>query len=233
LPPSSAVTLASRDRRRPAGLGTAGQRDLGDVGVLGEAGAGLAGAGDDVDHAVGQPGVGHDLGDGDRGERRHLRRLDDHGVAVGQRGRQTAGQDQKGVVERGDDAAHAERPALLVGQVGAVARQHGLALSGQQTGVVAEPLRHPGQLRAGLGDRSAVVAGLEGVQPVGGLLDRVGDAQQQPGALAANQGGPNSFGESRLRLRHGCIDTVGPKFRDRLDDGSSSGVDDVAHRGRH
>ena len=40
---------------------------------------------DDVEHAGGQPGLGGDVGEQRRGERRPLRRLGDHGVARGER----------------------------------------------------------------------------------------------------------------------------------------------------
>ena len=69
----------------------AGERHHVDVG-LDERLAGLgAGAGDDVEHAVGQPGLGRDLGEPQHRERVLRRRLDDDGVAHRERGRELPG----------------------------------------------------------------------------------------------------------------------------------------------
>jgi hypothetical protein len=71
--------------------------------------ADLAVAGDDVDHAGGRPASVADLGEQERGQRGVLGRLEDDGVAAGQRGRDLPGQHQQREVP-GDDLA-APRPA--------------------------------------------------------------------------------------------------------------------------
>ena len=170
LPPSSAVTLANRDAvataAGAAGLGAAGQGDLGDVGMAGEAFTRLPTAGHHGHHSRWKSCGIQDLDQREGGERGEFGGFDHHGVAGGQCRGQAPRKDQHRMVERGDDAADTERGAPLVGQVVAVAGQHGVALGGQQRRVVAEPFGHPGQLRPGLGDRPAVVAGLQLVQPL-------------------------------------------------------------------
>ncbi len=111
-----------------------------------------------------------------------------------------------GWLNGGDDAAYAERQPLLIGQVRAVAGQYGLALGGQKTGVVAEPFRNTGQLGTGLGDRPPVVTCLEGVELLTGVLDGIGDAQQEFGALTAHHVRPRSVLERRPRCRDRGID---------------------------
>ncbi len=69
-----------------ADLGRAGERDLGDVGVLDQPpAADAARPGDDVEHALGQPGVERDPLQLERGQRGQLGRLQHHGVARRQR----------------------------------------------------------------------------------------------------------------------------------------------------
>ena len=113
LPPSSRVTFLSVPatdlRDRPADLGRAGERDLVDVRVLDQRAAGLAGAGDDVDHARRQVGLLADLGEQQRGQRRGLGRLEHDRVAGGQRRRDLPGQHEQREVPRDDLAGHAQR----------------------------------------------------------------------------------------------------------------------------
>ena len=98
-------------RDRLADLGRAGERDLVDVGVPDQRLAGPAGAGDDVDDARRQVGLLADLREQQRGQRRGLGRLEHHGVAAGERGRDLPGQHQQREVPRDDLAGHAERRA--------------------------------------------------------------------------------------------------------------------------
>ena len=73
-------------------------------------------------------------------------------------------------------ADHAEREAARVGVVVAAHRHHRVAVGQQQRRVVAVPLRQPGDLRLGLGDRPAVVGGLQLVEVHHVALDAVGEA---------------------------------------------------------
>ena len=76
------------------------------------------GADDDLQHAVGQAGLGEQLGQPQGGERRGGGRLEDDGVAAGQRRRDLVRDQVEREVERrdrGDDAARlADRPAEAV-----------------------------------------------------------------------------------------------------------------------
>ena len=94
---------------QPADLGRAGERDLVDVGVLDERGAGFTRAGDDVHDARRQPDVADQLGELERGERRRLRGLQHHRVAAGERRRDLPRRHQQRKVPRDDLAGNAER----------------------------------------------------------------------------------------------------------------------------
>ena len=185
LPPSSRVTFLSEpgDRLgdRPADPGGAGEGDLVDVRVLDERLAGRAGAGDDVDDARRQVGLLADLGEQQRGERRGLGRLQDDGVAAGQRRGDLPRQHQQREVPGDDLAGDAERRAAVAGV---------LELVGP-AGVVEEV---GGDLRdvdvARLLDRLAVVDRLQDGQLAAALLDDPGDPVEVLGALAARHPAP-------------------------------------------
>ncbi len=95
-----------------ADVGRAGERDLVDVVVLDERLPDRRAAGQDVDHARRQVGLGDDLGQHQRGQRRGLGRLEDDGVAAGQRGRDLPRRHQQREVPRDDLAGHADRPRV-------------------------------------------------------------------------------------------------------------------------
>ena len=106
------------DRRRRArrdrapDLGRAGEGDLGHVGVVDEPLAALAArAGDDLDDALGQPGLERELGEAQRGQRRQLGRLEHHRVAGRQRRAHLPRGDRQREVPRHDQPDHAERLA--------------------------------------------------------------------------------------------------------------------------
>ncbi len=99
-----------------ADLGGPGEGDLVDAVVGSERGAGgLAEAGDDVDHPVGDAGLGHQLGQQQRRQGRLLGRLQDHAVAGGQRRPQLPGGHEQGEVPGDDLADHTDRLAQGVG----------------------------------------------------------------------------------------------------------------------
>ena len=107
LPPSSSgQPLAGAGQRALdllAHLGRAGERDLVDAGVARRARRPVSPApGDDVDHARRQVGLLADLGEGQRGERRGLGRLQHDGVAARQRRRDLPRQHQQREVPRDD-----------------------------------------------------------------------------------------------------------------------------------
>ena len=132
------------------------------------------------------------------------------------------------MVERCDDAAHTERKALLISEIRAIPGKDGLALGGEQSGVVPKPLGHPGQLCAGLGDRSSVVVRFEGVERLAGVLDGIGDAEQQLGSVAADQIWPRSVLECPFGGGDRQIDAALVVLRNGGDHLAGGGVEDVA-----
>ena len=148
--------------------------------------AGLARAGDDVDHARRQVGLLADLGEGQRGQRRGLGGLEHHRVAAGQRGGNLPGQHQQREVPRDDLAGHAERPRR--GTVAGVLQLVGPA------GVVEEVRRDQRDVDVTrFPDRLAVVERLEHGQFAGSFLDDPGDAEQVLAALLGRQHGPGAL----------------------------------------
>ena len=97
-----------------AGAHAAGEGDQAHVLVLGQAGAGVAAAGDQVEHPLGQAAFGQQLGEVEGVERRGLARLDDDGVA-GDEGRSHLAGDQEEREVPGQDAGdHADRATVQV-----------------------------------------------------------------------------------------------------------------------
>ena len=96
--------------------------------------------GDDVDDAVRNPGVARDAREHERGQRRELGRLDDDGVAGGERRRELLREDQQRMVPRRELADDAERDAPHVVQVGAFERRHRILRGARDGGEVAVEL---------------------------------------------------------------------------------------------
>ena len=171
---------------RLAHLGRAGERDLVDVPVLDDGAAGVAGAGHDVDDAGRQVGLLADLGEQQRGQRGGLGRLEDDGVAGGQRRRDLPRQHQHREVPRDDLAGHAERPGVR-------AEARVVELVGPAR-VVEEVRRGQRDVDvAGLADRLAVVQRLEDGELAGALLQDAGrcgtgTCRGRPGASGPRRG---------------------------------------------
>ena len=118
---------------RLADLRRAGEGDLVDTRVLDEHSSGVAGPGDDVDDARRQIGLLADIGERQRSERRSLRRLQNNGVACGERGRDFPGEHEEREVpwddlRRNPDAARIRpEPGMLelVGPAGVVEEVRG------------------------------------------------------------------------------------------------------------
>jgi ParB family chromosome partitioning protein len=177
--------------------------------------AGLgAEAGDDVEHALREAGLGDEVREGQRRGRCELRRLDHHGIAGSERRRELPGQQQQRRVPRDDHAAHAERFVQRVGEgVGLVDRQHrALDLVGKAAEIVV-PLRRVAQLQAHLGDQLAVVADLDPGEPLGVLRDEVAEPAQQVPALGRIQRRPVAVLEGPLRRRDGAVHVLRPAAR--------------------
>ena len=187
LPPSSSVSFlpvpaSSRWIALPTSV-EPGERDLVDVLVRDERGAGAAVAGDDVDDARRQLRLAHDVAEEERGERRRLRRLEHDGVAARERGRDLPREHQQREVPRDDLPGDADRLRLPV-------RERVLELVG--------PARVVEEVRGGerqvdvarLLDRLAAVQRLEHGELARALLEDARDAEEVLRALGAGQRRP-------------------------------------------
>ena len=136
-----------------------------------------------VKHALGQPGLERQLAEPDRGQRRQLGRLEDDGVAGGQRGREAPAGDRHREVPGHDDADDAER--LVEGDVDAAGHRD---LPAEQplgrAGVVVEAVADVARLPARVAPGVAGVAHLELGELLDVRVDDGGEAAQQRRALA-------------------------------------------------
>src|SRR5581483_11030295 len=167
---------ADRDRSR--------ERHLVHVRVVDERRAGLAVAGDDVDGALGEPGLERQLAEAQRRERRLLGRLQHHRAARGQRRRDLPHRHQQRVVPGDDLRADADRLAQRVAEDVAGRDRDRLALDlGRPAGVVAQVRDRGGDVAVRGGQRFAVVERLElgELGPV--ALDQVGERVHEAGPL--------------------------------------------------
>ena len=200
-----------------ADLGRAGEADLRDVGMLDEALADdRALADDDVEHALGDPGLERELGEPERGERRQLRRLEHDGVAAGERGAELPRRDVEREVPRDDQPDDAER--LAERHVDAARDGDRLAvLLVDGAGVEVEDVGDHADLAARAGDRLADVLRLDPRELFVVLLDERREPAQQPAAVGGRDGPPG--GKRRPCPRDGRVGLVDPSLlegRDRL-----------------
>src|SRR6266852_67454 len=168
---------------RLADLGGAGERDLVDAVVVDERRARAPVAGDDVHDARRQLRLPQHVAEKERGERRRLRRLEDDGVAAGERRRKLPRQHQQREVPRDDLAGYPNRSRLAV-------RERVLELV-RPARVVEEVRGRERQVDiAGLLDRLAAVQRLEDRELARALLQDAGDPEEVLRALRARQRGP-------------------------------------------
>ena len=114
---------AGRRGHELAGRHRAGERDPPDVGMRDERGARLlADPLDDVEGAVGHPGVARDVGEERGGERRPLGRLRDHGIPGGERRRDPPRREHQRRVPRRDHHGDAGRDPSSRGSCDRVCR---------------------------------------------------------------------------------------------------------------
>ena len=219
------------DRRRGPGrdpapdLGRAGEGDLGDVGVLDQPlPADAAGPGDDVEHALGQPGLERDPLELDRAQRRQLGRLEDDRVAGGERRRDLPGGDRQREVPGHDQADDAER--LAEGHVDAAGDRDRLPEQPlRPAGVVAEGFGDHLDLAAGVGDRLADVARLGQGQLFAVLGDVGGEAVEERRPVGRRDRAPGR--ECLLRPRHRSVGLLDPGPRQLGDLLLGRGIDDA------
>jgi hypothetical protein len=157
-------------------LGRAGERDLVDVRVLDERSAGAAVARDDVHDTGGQLRLAQDVAEEERGQRRRLGRLQDHGVPRREGGRDLPREHQEREVPGDDLAGDADRLGLAV-------RECVLELVGPAR-VVEEVRRRERQVDvARLLDRLAAVQRLEHRELARALLEDARDPEEVLRAL--------------------------------------------------
>ena len=193
-----------------------GERNAGHVGVLDERIADVgAGAGHDVGDAGRQ--VRHRaLRHSQRGQRRQLRRLHDHGVAGGDRRRHLPRHQQERIVERGDAGHDAQR--LLDGEVHLVLgdrRDRRAVRVSRDLGVVIEAGRTPFHFVQVLDSGLAAFARQQLREPGAILAQRGRDLMQQARPLDRGDTPP-----PRLRghaARHRALNVGRRRFGNRID----------------
>ena len=213
FPPSSNVSFLRFPARglddQLADLGRAGEGHLVDVVMGGQCGAGgLAESGHHVDHAVGQPGLGDELGQPQRRQRGLLRRLEHHGAPVASAGPSFHAAISSGKFHGMIWPTTPMRLAQGVGvEVGAGRVGHrdidGVALDlGGPAGHVVEQVggqRHVGRLSHR--ERLAVVQGLQLGQLFDVLEDQVADPPDDPAAIGGGHAAPGTVFEGPRAAR--------------------------------
>ncbi len=182
------------------GLGPAGQVELAHALVGAQRGAGLgAESGDHVEDAVGDLRLARDPRQFEGGERRVLRRLGDDAIPRRERGRELLGEDQQRVVPRRDLTDDAERNAPDVVHVRPLERRDRILGGARDRREIPVELGDAAQLRAHLAQRPPDAGRLERRELGQRRLDRVGEAVQDPLALAHRQPRPAPVGERVAR----------------------------------
>ena len=149
------------------------------------------GARDDVEHAVGEPGLVQHLGERQRGRRRVLRGLDDERAPRRQARGELERHQQQRRVPRRDRPDHADRLAAREDEVVGLVGRDDPALD--LVGVpreVAVPGAQPLELADHLPVELAVVADLDPGEALGVRGDQVGELVHQRGALEAGHRAP-------------------------------------------
>ena len=161
-------------------------------------------ADDDVDDALRYPGLEDQLGEPQRGERRQLGRLQDDGVAAGERGAELPAGDVEREVPGHDQPDDAER--LAEGHVDAARDRDRLAVVlVDGAGVEVEDLRDHADLGARAGDRLADVLRLDPRELLGVLLDERCEPAQQARAIGGSNGAPFLVGRLGASDRRVCL----------------------------
>ena len=153
-------------------------------------------AGQDLQDALGQPGLEGEFSDAQRAERRDLGRLEHHGVAGGQsRGEAPTGNGH-GEVPGDDHPDHAQW--LEEGDI-ETARHRDLpsAVTLGSAGIELDHIAYVPGLPAGVPEDMAGVGHLEVGQFVAMGVDRGGEATEQPGPVTGGYGPPGLEGGGR------------------------------------
>ena len=220
LPREGPARSGSDDAAR---VGTAGEDELGEPGVLAERLPGAwSEARDHIEDAVGQARLLEDVGEEQGGERRVLGRLHYRGAARGEHRREALAEDHERMVEGRGVAHHADRSPQRIGEVRPFDGNDGVAPREGEAGVVAEEVRDAAHLRARLVDRAAVVGRLEleqfgkpGLEGVGELVDEPRPrADVHPAPLLALEGAGSAL-DGAVDVRRGAVGGAGDHLAGR------------------
>jgi len=189
---------------RAPGLDRAGEGEAVDVGVARERRAGdFPESVDDVDGAVGQAGLGGDLGELEGADGRLLGGLDDGGASSGERRGDPPHQHAQGHVPGDDVRGHPEGLADRAFEESGTGRDlASLDLVGEAR-VVVEVIDAPGDGRPRVGQRLAGVGDLDRHQVVEPLPDPFAEAEQDAHALGRGHLAPASLECAAGRLDGG------------------------------
>ena len=180
-----------RLRHRHAALDRSGERDVAHFGVLRQGGAHhRPQAGDDIDHARRQPGLGQQLAHQQGGEGGGFCRFGHHGAAGGQCGRHAAGKGGGGVVPGNDVRGHAHGLAQGPAHVLGIGGQGAPLQCAGHAGVVGKEAGGAAYIAARLGQGFAGVERLEEGQRFHVLQQQGRHAVQQVAALLGGGAAP-------------------------------------------
>ena len=232
LPPSSSVTrLSARPALEPISRPTAVEpvnAILSTSGVVDERGAGLAVAGEDVEHARREADLERQLAEPQGAQRRLLGGLQHDRAAGGQRRPELPGGHQQREVP-GDDLARTRRPvrgACRRACSGAADRQHAALDLRRPAGEVAQVADRARDVDVlGEPDRLAVVERLDLGELLRVLLERVGERVHQPLAAGRGHRPPRARGERLACGGDGAVDVLGAAVGDLGDLAAGGGVD--------
>ena len=208
--PRARADLAA-DRGRPR------EGDLVHARVCDERGAGLAVAGDDVEHAGRDARLEGELAEAQRGERGLLGGLEDGGAARGERGTDLPGRHQQREVPGDDLAADADRLGLRVAEHVAPGDRDDAALDLRRpAGEVLEVADRLGDVDGARElDRLAVVQRLQLGELVGVRVEQPGQRGDPPAAVGGAHLAPvRALLERAPRGPDGAVDVLRPGVAD-------------------
>ena len=182
---------------------------------------------DHVEHAVGQAGFLEQRGEDQRRRRIALRGLQDERVAADERHREHPQRHHRRKVERRDAGDHAERLAQRVGVDAGADVVGELALQElRRAARVLDDLDAARELAGGIREHLAVLAGNDGDDLVGALLEQRLEAEHDARAGQRRRGRP--AGKRRLRGFDGASDFGAGRERNAAAERAGRGREDVA-----
>ncbi len=217
---------AARFADQLADLGRAGERHALEAGMLRQRGpGGLAEAGDDIHHAVGDAGFLDELREVKGRERRVLGGLDDDGVARRQRGRDAPADEEQREIPRKNKAAHS---VWQPHRAGLEARHRDRLATAGVDGEIGEITQRGRDVRdvaaARLRQRFAHVERFDLREDFAVFVHEIGEAMEENGAVIGGQRGPAALAKRFARRGDRAIHVVRVARRDGGDDLAVAGV---------